>query len=86
CQMHRAELYRLHGAWTEAIDAAKTAQDLAFRGDRMATYGGFYQQAEIHRLRGDFDDAQAAYLHAQDTGFPAQPGLALLRLAQGRPD
>ena len=86
CQMHRAELYRLHGAWTEAIDAAKTAQDLAFRGDRMATYGGFYQQAEIHRLRGDFDDAEAAYLHAQDTGFPAQPGLALLRLAQGRPD
>ncbi len=86
CQMHRAELYRLHGAWTEAIDAAKTAQDLAFRGDRMATYGGFYQQAEIHRLRGDFDAAEAAYLHAQDTGFPAQPGLALLRLAQGRPD
>lgn len=86
CQMHRAELYRLHGAWTEAIDAAKTAQDLAFRGDRMATYGGYYEQAEIHRLRGDFDAAEAAYLHAQDTGFPAQPGLALLRLAQGKPD
>lgn len=86
CQMHRAELYRLHGAWAEAIDAAKTAQDLAFRGDRMATYGGFYQQAEIHRLRGEFDAAESAYLHAQDTGFPAQPGLALLRLAQSRPD
>ncbi len=86
CQMHRAELYRLHGAWTEAIDAAKTAQDLAFRGDRMATYGGFYEQGEIHRLRGDFDAAEAAYLHAQETGFPPQPGLALLRLAQGRPD
>jgi ATP/maltotriose-dependent transcriptional regulator MalT len=52
----------------------------------MATYGGFYQQGEIHRLRGEFDAAEAAYLHAQDTGFPAQPGLALLRLAQGRPD
>lgn len=86
CQMHRAELYRLHGAWTEAIDAAKTAQDLAFRGDRMATYGGFYEQGEIHRLRGDFDAAEAAYLHAQETGFPPHPGLALLRLAQGKPD
>ena len=86
CQMHRAELYRLHGAWTEAIDAAKTALDLAFRGDRMATYGGFYEQGEIHRLRGDFDAAEASYLHAQDTGFPPQPGLALLRLAQGKPD
>lgn len=86
CQMHRAELYRLHGAWTEAIDAAKTAQDLAFRGDRMATYGGFYEQGEIHRLRGDFDAAEAAYLQAQETGFPPHPGLALLRLDQGKPD
>lgn len=86
CQMHRAELYRLHGAWTEAIDAAKTAQDFAYRGDRMATYGGFYEQGEIHRLRGDFDAAEACYLHAQETGFPPQPGLALLRLAQGRPE
>lgn len=86
CQMHRAELYRLHGAWTEAADAAKRAQDLAFRGDRMATYGGFYEQGEIHRLRGDFDAAEAAYLHAQETGFPPHPGLALLRLAQGKPD
>jgi DNA-binding CsgD family transcriptional regulator len=85
CQMHRAELYRLHGAWSEAFDAAKTAQDLAFRGDRMATYGGFYEQGEIHRLRGDFDAAEAAYLNALGTGFPPQPGLALLRLAQGRP-
>ncbi|MCB5274723.1 Transcriptional regulatory protein DegU [Arthrobacter sp. SO5] len=86
CQMHRAELYRLHGAWTEALEAAKTAQDLAFHGDRMATYGGFYEQGEIHRLRGAFDAAEACYLHAQETGFPPQPGLALLRLAQGRPD
>lgn len=85
CQMHRAELYRLHGAWAEAIGAAKTAQDYAFRGDRMAIYGGFYEQGEIHRLRGDFDAAEACYLHAQETGFPPQPGLALLRLAQGRP-
>ncbi len=86
CQMHRAELYRLHGAWSEAIDAATAAQELAFRGDRMATYGGFYEQGEIHRLRGDFDAAEASYLHAQETGFPPQPGFALLRLAQGRPE
>ncbi|MFC9333693.1 LuxR C-terminal-related transcriptional regulator [Arthrobacter sp. NPDC057009] len=86
CQMHRAELYRLHGAWSEALDAATTAQDLAFRGDPMAIYGSFYEQGEIHRLRGNFDDAEACYLHALETGFPPQPGLALLRLAQGRPD
>ncbi|MDZ4090854.1 MAG: response regulator transcription factor, partial [Arthrobacter sp.] len=43
-------------------------------------------QGEIHRLRGDFDAAEACYLQAQETGFPPQPGLALLRLAQGRPE
>ena len=86
CQMHRAQLYRLHGAWAEAIDAAKMAHDLAFRGDLLATYGGFYEQGEIHRLRGDFDAAEASYRHALETGFPPHPGLALLRLAQGKPN
>ena len=33
CQAHRAELGRLHGAWPEALEAAKAAQSLAARGD-----------------------------------------------------
>ena len=46
----------------------------------------FYQQAEIHRLRGEFAKAEEAYHTASELGCEPQPGLALLRLAQGRTD
>ena len=44
----------------------------------------FYQRAEFHRLRGDFERAEAAYRRANELGREPQPGLALLRLAQGQ--
>ncbi len=37
----------------------------------------------MHRLRGEFDEAEQAYRHASRHGREPQPGLALLRLAQG---
>jgi tetratricopeptide (TPR) repeat protein len=43
-----------------------------------------YQQAELLRLRGEYARAEAAYRESSGRGHPAQPGLALLRLAQGR--
>ena len=46
----------------------------------------FYQEAEVHRLRGDFGAAEKAYQSASEWGRDPQPGLALLRLAQGRAD
>ncbi len=84
CQTHRAALYRLHGAWQDAITAANDALLRARRGDRDAFYGGWYEQGEIQRLRGDADAAEESYRRAGETGYPPEPGLALLRLAQGR--
>jgi len=46
--------------------------------------GGFYQEGEIRRLRGEYAAAETAYQHANRFGSEPQPGLALLRLAQGR--
>ncbi|MFF1251072.1 LuxR C-terminal-related transcriptional regulator [Pseudarthrobacter sp. NPDC058329] len=83
CQAHRAELFRLHGAWAEALTAAAAAQGLAVRGDPQALYGGYYQQGEVERLRGQLDDAEASYRQAARTGYEPQPGLALLTLARG---
>jgi DNA-binding CsgD family transcriptional regulator len=85
CRMHRAEIYCLHGAWSDALATARTAQELSRRGDRNAMYGGFYQQAEIQRLRGEFADAEESYRQAHQSGHDPQPGLALLRLAEGKP-
>ena len=84
CQVHRAELYRLHGAWQDALAAARAGLVQARRGDRDAFWGAWYQQGEVQRLRGEADAAEESYRHASETGFPPQPGLALLRLAQGR--
>ena len=45
-----------------------------------------YQLGELHRLRGELREAEAAYRHAHAVGRDPQPGLALLRLAEGRAD
>jgi len=51
--------------------------------EREAAGRAHYQQAEIHRLRGEFETAEAAYREASRSGVEPLPGLALLRLAQG---
>ena len=83
CQTHRAELFRLHGAWDEALAAAAAAQDRSSRGDPMALFGGFYQQGEVYRLAGNHAAAEEAYRQAARSGYEPQPGLALLTLARG---
>ncbi|MFJ5954796.1 LuxR C-terminal-related transcriptional regulator [Paenarthrobacter sp. NPDC092416] len=82
CQSHRAELFILHGAWDDALAAARIAQDRSRRGDPEAAWGAWYQQGEVLRLRGSLEEAEAAYAKAGETGFEPLPGLALLRMAQ----
>ncbi|HEX5533703.1 MAG TPA: response regulator transcription factor [Actinomycetales bacterium] len=84
CQVHRAELARLHGKWDEALAAAKRAAE-RFTVERVPAVGtALYEQAEIHRLRGEVATADALYREANAHGHEPQPGLALLLLAQGR--
>src|SRR3954465_9680286 len=47
---------------------------------------GHYEIGEIRRLRGDLTGAEEAFRRAHELGRDPQPGLALVRLAQGQPD
>jgi ATP/maltotriose-dependent transcriptional regulator MalT len=85
--VHRAELLQFHGEWPNAMEEAKRAcERLSQPRSRPWAGAAFYQQGEICRLRGDFDRADEAYRLANEWGRSPQPGLALVRLAQGRTD
>ncbi|NGO55564.1 LuxR C-terminal-related transcriptional regulator [Allomesorhizobium camelthorni] len=85
CLVHRAEIMQLGGAWRDAIEEAGRACERFLKGiDPQPPAPAFYQRAEMHRLRGEFSGAEEDYQRARQFGREPQPGLALLRLAQGR--
>ena len=87
CLIRRAEIMQLRGAWPEAMHEAHLACERLSRPPGQPGLGAaFYQQAELHRLRGEFAEAEEAYRQAGLWGRKPEPGLSQLRLAQGRVD
>ncbi len=86
CLVRRAEILQLHGAWPAAIDEVKRACDCLAEPPQRARGAAFYQWAELLRLRGEFAKAEDMYREAAQSGRSPQPGLSLLRLAQGQVD
>ena len=86
CLVHRAEVRQSHGEWAAALEDACRACEREARGNRKPPGAALYQRGEIHRLRGEDAEAEKAYRSASDAGYDPQPGLALLRMAQGQAD
>ncbi len=87
CRIHRAELLQLGGAWPDAVREARLACDQLTQGHgEMLAGAAFYRVAEVHRLRGETPEAEEAFRRVSQYGWETQPGLALLRLVQGKVD
>jgi DNA-binding NarL/FixJ family response regulator len=88
CLVHRAEIMTLGGAWDEALQELARLGEEFTRGalNRLACGDAAYREGEVHRLRGEFALAENDYRKAGGFGREPQPGLALMRLAQGRVD
>ena len=76
----------MHGAWPDAAGAARRACERLLPRAQPAVGRAFYQEAELHRLCGEFAQAEEGYRQASRWGREPQPGLARLRLIQGQVD
>jgi DNA-binding CsgD family transcriptional regulator len=85
CLVYRADLMRFHGEWPEATEEIRRAEEWLLRPPPAPAVGeAYYVEAELHRLRGELGAAETAYREAARWGRRQDPGLAMVRLAQGR--
>lgn len=86
--VHRAQIMRAQGAWSDALDELALAEErYVAQGLGKGALGEIHRErGDVLRLRGDLDDAAVAYAAADEHGNDPQPGLTLLWMAQGRID
>jgi DNA-binding CsgD family transcriptional regulator len=86
CLVHRAELMTIGGAWTAALEELRQVGERFRRGilNQRALGHAAYREGEVHRLQGEFREAETFYKESARFGREPLPGLALLRLAQGK--
>lgn len=83
CLVHRSQVLQATGAWVDAIAEASRACERLAATSHPAVGNALYQLGEVHRVRGELDEAEVAYRNASRHGRDADPGLALVRLAAG---
>ncbi|GEB58661.1 LuxR family transcriptional regulator [Streptomyces gardneri] len=86
CRAHRVEVLDLLGTWALAEEEARQACREVPVDCLESAAAAFYAAGDVQRRQGRLDEAAVSYAHAHELGRIPQPGLALLRLAQGRAD
>jgi tetratricopeptide (TPR) repeat protein len=83
CRVHRAEILRLRGSCDEAEKEALAACDELRPYLRRELGWPLCELGRIRLIKGDVGGAEEAFLAAHEAGWDPQPGLSLVRLAQG---
>ena len=86
CRLHVVELASLRGSWDAAAVLAQRACDELTSHDPRYAGEAHYLIGELHRMTGDLDLAEESFTRAHQLGRSPQPGLARVRMAQGRVD
>jgi DNA-binding CsgD family transcriptional regulator len=84
CRIYRGEVLALRGGWAEAEAELRRAHQELLPHKPQGAAEASYGVGEVLRRRGDLAGAELAFVRAQQLGWAPQPGMALLRLAQGR--
>ncbi|MGB3409821.1 MAG: hypothetical protein WBA45_01385 [Microthrixaceae bacterium] len=84
CRVHRAEILRVSGPCSAAEDEALRACDELRPWMRREFGWPLAELGNIRLRKGDLDGAEEAFLGAHQHVWCPHPGLALVRLAQGR--
>ncbi len=85
CRVHRAEILRLRGAWHDAEREARRACEEVRPFAGTVTGWPLSELGSVRLRMGNLEGAEDAFLRASQAGWDPQPGIALLRLAQGDP-
>ncbi|MDX2297796.1 MULTISPECIES: LuxR family transcriptional regulator [Streptomyces] len=81
---HRVAVLDLLGEWTAAEEEARRACREVPPDSLESAAAAYCAVGDVQRRQGRLDQAARSYAHAHELGRLPQPGLALLRLAQGR--
>ncbi len=84
CAVHRGQLMALDGALDDALEEFRLASErYELLGAPFAAGLARYEEGEVHRLRGEHEEARRCFDEAAESGHDGQPGRALLGLAAG---
>jgi class 3 adenylate cyclase len=83
CRVLRAEIMQLKGSWAEAEKDVRLALNELKDFNLELAGEALYELGEIRRRMGDLRAAEEAFRQAEELGLEPQPGMAMLRLAEG---
>ncbi len=83
CRVHRAEIMQFRGSWSDAEREARRACEELSRYSAIFNGEGQYEIGEIRLRVGDLPGALEAFRRAHQFNRDPEPGMSMLRLAQG---